>query len=84
MNMNKRDLSFKVVLIGDGGTGKTTLVKRHMSGEFERKYVPTLGVEVHPLPFYTTHGKMVLNVWDTGMRFFLSSRSLLFALCCDG
>ncbi|ELR12971.1 GTPbinding nuclear protein Ran, putative [Acanthamoeba castellanii str. Neff] len=65
MNMNKRDLGFKVVLIGDGGTGKTTLVKRHMSGEFERKYVPTLGVEVHPLPFYTTHGKIILNVWDT-------------------
>lgn len=25
--------------VGDGGTGKTTFVKRHLTGEFEKKYV---------------------------------------------
>ena len=34
---------FKLVLCGDGGVGKTTLVKRHLTGEFEKKYIPTLG-----------------------------------------
>ena len=53
------------VLCGDGGTGKTTFVKRHETGEFEKKYVATLGVEVHPLPFYTNYGLIVFNVWDT-------------------
>ncbi len=56
---------FKVVLVGDGATGKTTFVKRHISGEFEKKYVATLGVEVRPLPFYTNKGRVMLNVWDT-------------------
>lgn len=57
--------NYKVVLVGDGGVGKTTFIKRHLTGEFEPKYLATLGVEVHPLGFNTTNGKIEFNVWDT-------------------
>lgn len=57
--------TFKLVLVGDGGVGKTTFVKRHKTGEFEKRYVATLGVEVHPLRFHTSRGPMCFNVWDT-------------------
>eukprot|EP00929_Paragymnodinium_shiwhaense_P094969 TRINITY_DN55894_c0_g1_i1.p1 TRINITY_DN55894_c0_g1~~TRINITY_DN55894_c0_g1_i1.p1 ORF type:complete len:239 (-),score=49.58 TRINITY_DN55894_c0_g1_i1:872-1519(-) len=57
--------NFKLVLVGDGGVGKTTFVKRHVSGEFEKKYVATVGAEVHPMDFTTTRGKIKFNVWDT-------------------
>jgi len=56
---------FKLILVGDGGVGKTTFVKRHLTGEFEKKYVATLGAEVHPLVFHTSMGKIKFNVWDT-------------------
>ncbi|KAG9509387.1 GTP-binding nuclear protein Ran, partial [Fragariocoptes setiger] len=56
---------YKCVLVGDGGTGKTTFVKRHKTGEFEKKYIATLGVEVHPLVFFTRYGPIEFSVWDT-------------------
>lgn len=56
---------FKLLLVGDGGVGKTTLVKRHLTGEFEKKYIPTRKVEVHPLKFNTNCVTLAFNVWDT-------------------
>ncbi|XP_044437051.1 ras-related protein Rab-12 isoform X3 [Triticum aestivum] len=57
--------TFKLILVGDGGTGKTTFVKRHVTGEFEKKYESTIGVEVRPLDFQTSHGKIRFYCWDT-------------------
>ena len=39
------------MLVGDGGTGKTTFVKRHLTGEFEKKYV---GKYLQPLGKHKT------------------------------
>ena len=49
MNVPDNVPNFKLILVGDGGTGKTTFVKRHSTGEFEKKYEPTIGVEVRLL-----------------------------------
>jgi len=56
---------FKLVLVGDGGVGKTTFVKRHLTGEFEKKYIATHGVEVSSIVFYTNHGAIKFHMWDT-------------------
>ena len=47
---------FKLILVGDGGVGKTTFVKGHLTGEFEKRYVgtysfflPTIAEYVHTL-----------------------------------
>ncbi|GBG79113.1 hypothetical protein CBR_g28828 [Chara braunii] len=57
--------SFKLILVGDGGAGKTTFLKRHLTGEFEELYEPTIGVQVRPLLFVTNRGRILFNCWDT-------------------
>ena len=56
---------WKLLLVGDGAVGKTTFVGRHTTGEFEKKYIPTLGVSVKPLDFHTNYGRLVFSTWDT-------------------
>ena len=52
--------TFKLVLVGDGGVGKTTFVKRHLTGEFEKKYV---GVWRAVLPLALAHRSSACYLW---------------------
>ena len=64
--MEKRAvLEYKLVLLGDGGVGKTTFIKRYITGEFDREYTPTNGVEVSTAVFYTNFGPVRFIIWDT-------------------
>ena len=56
--------TYKVLLVGEGGVGKTTFRKRYFTGEFITEYNATLGVEVDPLSFNTNHGFMTLKMCD--------------------
>lgn len=55
---------YKVIVCGASNTGKTSFVQRFISGNFDKKYNPTLGVEVHPLIFNTNKGPIQFNAWD--------------------
>jgi len=63
--INNNVPTWKLLLVGDGGVGKTTFVRRHRTGEFEKRYIATMGVEVHPINFHTSYGQIIYNVWDT-------------------
>ena len=55
---------YKIVVVGDGGVGKSTFLKRHRTGEFENKYLPTMGVDVIPLQLHTNYGLIIFKIWD--------------------
>lgn len=56
--------AIKVLIVGDSGVGKTVFVNRHRNGEFTTNYIATIGVEITPLYFETTKGRVGLNIWD--------------------
>lgn len=60
--------TFKVVVIGAAGVGKTTFVRRLRGLEFRPNYLATIGVEAHPIKFNVKHEdestEICLNFWD--------------------
>jgi GTP-binding nuclear protein Ran len=56
---------FKLLVVGDGATGKTTFIKHHLTGEFDKRYNATMGVDVHSLELNTNKGKVIFDVWDS-------------------
>lgn len=54
----------KFVLVGNGGVGKSTFVKRIRGAPFDGKYIATFGVDVIPIMFQTNHGTICANIWD--------------------
>ena len=59
------DLLFKVLLIGDSGTGKSCLLVRFAEDEFSDNYISTIGVDFK-IKTITVDGKTVkMQVWDT-------------------
>lgn len=59
------NIPFKVVLLGDGGCGKTAWLHKLCGGEFEKRYLPTLGVNIKTLICKTKQGNNKFIVWDT-------------------
>jgi Ras-related protein Rab-11B len=62
--MQEQDALFKVCIFGDGGVGKTTLVKRYLTGVFNGSSTMTIGVDFH-IKNVEVEGHIVkLQIWD--------------------
>lgn len=61
----------KVMLLGEIGVGKSSIVQRLVFDRFEMNYKPTIGVDVYryEVPQTETRSAMALIVWDTDGNF---------------
>ena len=64
-NLNDYDLSFKIIIIGDSGVGKSCLTLKATKGIFDSVYAPTIGFEFMPFFIKVEDLNIKLQLWDT-------------------
>ena len=59
------DLTFKIIIVGDSGVGKSCLSLRAIKNYFEDFYSPTIGFEFLSYNLQINDKKIKLQLWDT-------------------
>ena len=57
-------LRIKITSIGDGGVGKSCLIKRYCEEKFVSKYISTIGVDFGVKPIQIHGFEVKVNFWD--------------------
>ena len=78
----------KLIILGRGGVGKTSLVNRLVHGTFDPASAKTQGIQITQWPVSVDDETVRLHVWDFGgqeimhatHQFFLTERSLYFVV----
>ena len=84
-NQQPKSRLLKVVLLGDGGVGKSSLMNRFVSNKFDSQSFHTIGVEFLNKDITVRGETFTLQIWDTaGQERFKSLRTPFYrgADCC--
>jgi len=60
----KTEHIFKVVIIGDPAVGKTSLLTKYSSKQFQEKYLPTIGTNITKVKMDIENTELNLMMWD--------------------
>ena len=63
--MNRFDYIFKVLLIGDSGVGKSSLLRRYVDNEYDDCFTSTIGVDFRFRNVRLGEDVVRLQLWDT-------------------
>ena len=58
-------VNFKIIIIGDSGVGKSSLLKRAVKNSFDNNYQATIGFEFLLMHFRVNDLKVKFQIWDT-------------------
>jgi len=83
--MAQRRILFKVILLGDSGVGKTSLMERYVNKKFDAQYKATIGADFMTKEIEVNNTVVTLQIWDTaGQERFQSLGNAFYrgADCC--
>lgn len=61
-----REYTYKIILIGPGAVGKTSLVDRFINNKFSTSYKMTMGVDILNKDLKVNGSSVSLSLWDLG------------------
>ena len=64
-NSDNNEIVFKIITLGDSGVGKSSIIKRYISGKFEEKTISTIGFGSFNKEITVKGTKIKLNLIDT-------------------
>ncbi|CAH0401194.1 unnamed protein product [Chilo suppressalis] len=65
MREEELEVALKVVIVGDGGVGKSSMIQRYCRGTFTRDYKKTIGVDFLERQIEIDGEDVRLMLWDT-------------------
>ncbi len=60
------EINIKMVILGVGGVGKTSIVKSFLDQEFPKRYIPTIGSSIARKEYMLKDIAIKVNIWDIG------------------
>eukprot|EP01083_Nonionella_stella_P112320 330286_1 len=82
--MTTPDYSFKIVIIGDSGVGKSSVLLRFADGSWKDNYAATIGVDFRFKTIKIENKIVKLKIWDTAGHERFRSISSSYFRGCDG
>ena len=64
------DYMFKLLIIGNSATGKTSLLFRYADDSFTSAFVSTVGIDFKVKTVFRNDKRVKLQIWDTGTKVF--------------
>jgi small GTP-binding protein len=76
------DFNYKIILLGDGGVGKSSMIQKYVYDKFSIHTTPTIGVVNTTKVVVVDNQKILLSIWDTaGQEKYRSMLSSFFRGC---
>lgn len=82
--MSKYDYLFKLLIIGDSGVGKSSILTRFTENDYSSNYISTIGVDFKIKTLIIDDKYIKLQIWDTAGQERFRSLSAAYYRGCHG
>ena len=65
LSANDNLINFKIIIVGESGVGKSSILKRAVQNKFDESYQATIGFEFLLMHFKVNDLRIKLQIWDT-------------------